>query len=77
VQLLGERVVLHRILAYSLQLNAIERQWKKLHDAVTRNHRFQTMHRWLKAVRTFLLVTRPFITANPLTPKRPRNALLR
>ncbi len=76
LQLLGGRVVLHRIPAYSPMLNAIERLWKQLHDAVTRNHRFQTMRRLLNAVWAFLEDARPFVTANPLTLRRPQNALL-
>lgn len=66
----GGRVVLHRIPTYSPQLNAIERLWKKMHDAVTRNHGFRTMRQLLAAVRDFLREARPFITSNPLTLRR-------
>jgi transposase len=71
VALFGGRIVLHRIPTYSPQLNAIERLWKKLHDAVTRNHRFSTMRQLLIAVRDFLQDARPFVTDNPLTLGRP------
>jgi transposase len=67
VEMLGGRVVLHKIPTYSPELNPIERLWKKLHDAVTRNHQFQTMRRLLAAVRAFLVEARPFMAHNPLT----------
>lgn len=70
LQLLGNRVVLHRIPTYSPQLNVIERLWKKLHDVVTRNHRFPTMRKLMNAVWRFLRDVKPFIATNPLTLRR-------
>lgn len=63
----GDRIVLHPIPTYSPYLNPIERLWKKLHDRVTRNHRFRTLRQLLLAVREFLYQERPFKTQNPLT----------
>jgi len=45
------RVVLHYLPNYSPDCNPVERVWWRLHDAVTRNHRCQTMQELLD--RTF------------------------
>ena len=39
----GGRVVLHYLPAYAPECNPIEQVWWRLHEAVTRNHRCQTM----------------------------------
>jgi putative transposase len=39
----GGRVVLHYLPTYSPECNPVERVWWRLHEAVTRNHRCQTM----------------------------------
>jgi transposase len=39
----GERVVLHYLPKYAPECNPIERVWWRLHEAVTRNHRCQSM----------------------------------
>jgi putative transposase len=39
----GDRVKLHYLPKYSPDTNPIERVWWRLHEAVTRNHRCQTM----------------------------------
>ncbi len=39
----GQRVVLHYLPTYSPDTNPIERVWWRLHEAVTRNHRCQSM----------------------------------
>jgi putative transposase len=39
----GHRVVLHYLPAYAPDTNPIERVWWRLHEAVTRNHRCQSM----------------------------------
>jgi putative transposase len=61
-----KHIVIHPIPTYSPYLNPIERLWKKLHDQVTRNHRFSTMRQLLLAVRSFLRDVVPFKTQNPL-----------
>ena len=60
------RIKIHGLPTYSPQLNPIERLWKQLHDAVTRNHRFPTMTRLLAAVHRFLRESVPFRTGNPI-----------
>ncbi|HVK11788.1 MAG TPA: transposase, partial [Gemmataceae bacterium] len=39
----GGRVVLHYLPKYAPECNPIERVWWRLHEAVTRNHRCQSM----------------------------------
>jgi transposase len=39
----GQRVKIHYLPKYSPDTNPIERVWWRLHEAVTRNHRCQTM----------------------------------
>jgi putative transposase len=39
----GHRVVLHDLPTYSPDCNPVERVWWRLHEAVTRNHRCQTI----------------------------------
>jgi transposase len=39
----GGRVVLHYLPSYAPECNPIERVWWRLHEAVTRNHRCQSM----------------------------------
>src|SRR5262245_55335153 len=41
------RVVLHYLPTYSPDCNPVERVWWRLHEAVTRNHRCQTMQELL------------------------------
>lgn len=43
----GGRVVLHYLPTYSPDCNPVERVWWRLHEAVTRNHRCQTMEELL------------------------------
>jgi transposase len=43
----GHRVVLHYLPAYAPECNPIERVWWRLHEAVTRNHRCQTLEELL------------------------------
>lgn len=43
----GHRVVLHYLPAYAPETNPIERVWWRLHEAVTRNHRCQSMRELL------------------------------
>jgi putative transposase len=43
----GHRVVLHYLPAYAPDTNPIERVWWRLHEAVTRNHRCQSMRELL------------------------------
>ena len=45
---------------YHPWVNRIELVWKQLHDTVTRNHRFQTMDKLMKAVRAFMNSVSPF-----------------
>ena len=40
--------------AYHPWVNKIELLWKRLHDTVTRNHRYSTIHQLMNAVRTFM-----------------------
>lgn len=46
--------------AYHPWVNKIELLWKKLHDTVTRNHRYSTMSQLLEAVRSFMNQVAPF-----------------
>lgn len=46
--------------AYHPWVNKIERLWKKLHDTVTRNHRYATMAQLMEAVRSFMNQVAPF-----------------
>lgn len=50
---------------YHPWVNRIERLWKKLHDVVTRNHRYPTMAKLMKAVRTFMDNASPFPASEP------------
>ena len=43
----GGRVVLHYLPAYAPECNPIERVWWRLHEAVTRNHRCETVEELL------------------------------
>ena len=52
---------------YHPWVNRIERLWKKLHDTVTRNHRYPTMNKLMHAVRTFMDNTSPFPAHRPNT----------
>jgi transposase len=45
---------------YHPWVNKIELLWKKLHDTVTRNHRYATMAQLLDAVRSFMNHVSPF-----------------
>jgi transposase len=44
----GARVVVHYLPAYAPECNPIERVWWRLHEAVTRNHRCQSMEELLE-----------------------------
>lgn len=46
--------------AYHPWVNKIELLWKKLHDTVTRNHRYATMAQLMDAVRSFMNQVAPF-----------------
>jgi transposase len=46
--------------AYHPWVNKIELLWKKLHDTVTRNHRYATMAQLMDAVRSFMNQIAPF-----------------
>jgi hypothetical protein len=50
---------------YHPWVNRIERLWKKLHDVVTRNHRYPTMNKLMEAVRTFMNHASPFPASEP------------
>lgn len=50
----GQRLQLHFLPPYCPDENKIERTWKDLHDAVTRNHTCETMHELMKQVRRYL-----------------------
>ena len=39
---------------YHPWVNKIELFWKKLHDTVTRNHRYSTINQLMRAVREFM-----------------------
>ena len=41
-------------LTYHPWVNKIELLWKKLHDSVTRNHRYSTINQVMEAVQTFM-----------------------
>jgi putative transposase len=63
----GHRVVLHYLPLYAPECNPIERVWWRLHEAVTRNHRCQTMEElldltfaWLGERPWFALDRRPY-----------------
>jgi len=43
----GERIKVHYLPLYAPECNPIERVWWRLHEAVTRNHRCQTMNELL------------------------------
>ena len=43
----GHRVKVHYLPKYAPDCNPIERVWWRLHEAVTRNHRCQTMEELL------------------------------
>jgi transposase len=45
---------------YHPWVNRIERLWKAMHDAVTRNHRYRTMDELMEAARHFMTVVQPF-----------------
>lgn len=45
---------------YHPWVNRIERLWKKLHDVVTRNHRYPTMAKLMDAVKAFMDNASPF-----------------
>ena len=51
--------------AYHPWVNRIERLWKKLHDTVTRNHRYPSMKGLMNAVRTFMDNASPFPANQP------------
>ena len=46
--------------AYHPWVNKIELLWKKLHDIMTRNHRYPMMSQRLDAVRSFMSQVAPF-----------------
>lgn len=50
---------------YHPWVNRIERLWKKLHDVVTRNHRYPTMAKLMGAVRVFMNHASPFPASEP------------
>jgi transposase len=60
------RIQLHFLPPYCPQANKIERVWKDLHDAVTRNHRCRTMTALMVEVRAYLE------NRNRQTQQRPR-----
>ena len=49
------RIVLHFLPPYCPDENLIELRWKVLHDNVTRNHQYKTMHGLMGAVKKHLL----------------------
>lgn len=50
---LNERIVLHFLPPYCPDENSIELRWKILHDNVTRNHQYKTIHGLMGAVRKY------------------------
>jgi transposase len=50
----GGRVVLHHLPAYAPECNPVERVWWRLHEAVTRNHRWRSMAELLDLTFTWL-----------------------
>jgi putative transposase len=68
----GHRVAVHYLPSYAPECNPVERVWWRLHEAVTRNHRCQSMQelldltfRWLAARRFFGIDRRVY--QQPLT----------
>jgi transposase len=51
--------------AYQPWVNDIEKLWKQLHDNITRNHRYSTIDKLMRAVRTFLCEASPFPGSAP------------
>jgi transposase len=43
----GKRVAIHYLPTYAPECNPVERVWWRLHEAVTRNHRCQTLEELL------------------------------
>jgi putative transposase len=56
----GQRIVLHFLPRYAPDTNPIERIWWQLHEAITRNHRCQTMEELLDLVGAWLQNRAPF-----------------
>jgi len=50
---------------YHPWVNKIELLWKQLHDTVTRNHRYSTMNKLMRAVHLFMKVASPFPGSQP------------
>jgi len=67
----GHRIELHFLPKYSPDANPIERIWWKLHEAVTRNHRCQTMQELLDMVFDWLADRRPFEVERDVYVPRP------
>ena len=55
-----DRIELHLLPAYSPDCNPIERVWWHLHEAVTRNHRCQSMQELLDLTFAWLSRRNPF-----------------
>jgi transposase len=51
---LEHRIRLHFLPGYSPEYNPVERIWRAMHDAVTRNHRFRSMALLMRAVHRYL-----------------------
>lgn len=56
----GDRIRLHFLPARAPETNPIERVWWRLHEAITRNHRCQTMEELLDLVFAWLETRAPF-----------------
>jgi transposase len=63
------RVVVHYLPAYAPQANPIERVWWHLHEAVTRNHRCQTMQELLDLTFAWLGSRNPFQVEGSVYPR--------
>jgi hypothetical protein len=55
--------------AYQASVNDIEKLWKQLHDNITRNHRYPTIDKLMRAVRAFLQAASPFPGNSPSVAK--------
>jgi putative transposase len=64
-----ERIKLHLLPKYSPDCNPIERVWWRLHEAVTRNHRCQSMQELLDLTFAWLGSRSPFRVEGSVYPK--------
>ena len=68
----GGRVVLHYLPTYAPECNPVERVWWRLHEAVTRNHRCQSMDELLDLTFDWFETRTHFRVRSAIYDKSPR-----